>query len=438
MLAQMKELFARHPKTTIIWAHLGLGRIVRPLKEQAAIVEKVCTDPDLRHVYMDISWDEVAKYATATPEATQRTADVINRYPDRFLFGTDEVAPKEQASYMKVYDMYAPLFEKLTPEASEKLRKGNYERLFDEARRKRAGVGAGQWELIARDEGGRCRRRRESTRGQGGSGEENEGHQQPEPCRRLADRGVAGAGDAGPGASRGGRGGAGADADPDAGRHGTGLDRPGRARAPDGHLRRGNARHGLPVGPERPELVRRGAAHQAAGLRERVRRGRPLLRRCAPEPPRGEGLCAHEAGRAQDDLRVRALRGGRRRRADDLPPAPRLGRARPDRRRPDLEPVHGHRRLPELHRVLGAECHGVLPQRPVPLDPVAGRRLEFHGRARAAGRERRPGRATTRPSRCRASRHASPCRTSRPTSATRRAGATCRSRASSAGSSGTT
>jgi len=30
--------------------------------------------------------------------------------------------------------MYAPLFEKLTPEASEKLRKGNYERLFDAAR----------------------------------------------------------------------------------------------------------------------------------------------------------------------------------------------------------------------------------------------------------------------------------------------------------------
>jgi hypothetical protein len=30
--------------------------------------------------------------------------------------------------------MYAPLFAKLTPEASEKVRKGNYERLFDAAR----------------------------------------------------------------------------------------------------------------------------------------------------------------------------------------------------------------------------------------------------------------------------------------------------------------
>jgi len=76
----------------------------------------------------------VAKYLVATPEATQATADLINRHPDRFLFGTDEVAPTEQAKYLKVYDMYAPLFAKLTPEASEKVRKGNYERLFDRAR----------------------------------------------------------------------------------------------------------------------------------------------------------------------------------------------------------------------------------------------------------------------------------------------------------------
>ena len=78
----------------------------------------------------------MAKYILSSPEATEATADLINRYPDRFLFGTDEVAPTEQATYMKVYDMYQPLIERLTPEAREKLLKGNYERLFDEARRK--------------------------------------------------------------------------------------------------------------------------------------------------------------------------------------------------------------------------------------------------------------------------------------------------------------
>jgi hypothetical protein len=134
MLAQLKELFVRHPDATIIWAHLGVGRIVRPLDQQGAIVERICTDPALAHVYMDISWDEVAKYITATSESLARSAAIINRYPDRFLFGTDEVAPRDQKGYLKVYEMYAPLFAKLTPEASEKLRRGNYERLFDAAR----------------------------------------------------------------------------------------------------------------------------------------------------------------------------------------------------------------------------------------------------------------------------------------------------------------
>jgi hypothetical protein len=35
-----------------------------------------------------------------------------------------------------VYEMWAPVWRLLTPEASAKVRKGNYERIFDEARRK--------------------------------------------------------------------------------------------------------------------------------------------------------------------------------------------------------------------------------------------------------------------------------------------------------------
>ena len=135
-LEQLRSLFQRHPKTTIIWAHGGLGRIVRPVKDQLAILERSLANPASVHVNIDISWDEVAKYILATPETTKAAADLINRYPDRFIFGTDEVAPKDQASYLKVYTQYAPLFAQLTPEASEKVRKKNYERLFDEARRR--------------------------------------------------------------------------------------------------------------------------------------------------------------------------------------------------------------------------------------------------------------------------------------------------------------
>jgi hypothetical protein len=134
--AQMKALFKRHPNTTFIWAHIGVGRIIRPVKEQAAIVEEIISDPQLRNVNFDISWDEVAKYVVATPESTKNAAAVISRNPDRFLFGTDEVAPATQETYLRVYNQYEPLWKLLTPEVSEKVRKRNYERIFDEARRK--------------------------------------------------------------------------------------------------------------------------------------------------------------------------------------------------------------------------------------------------------------------------------------------------------------
>jgi len=135
-LAQMKEVLKRHPKTTIIWAHTGMGRIVRPVRGHAAIIETILQDPAFSHVNFDISWDEVAKYLVTTTERTKITADLINRYPDRFLFGTDEVAPANQEKYLKVYYQYDPLWKLLTPAVLDKVRKGNYERIFDEARQK--------------------------------------------------------------------------------------------------------------------------------------------------------------------------------------------------------------------------------------------------------------------------------------------------------------
>jgi predicted TIM-barrel fold metal-dependent hydrolase len=134
-LDQMRELIKRHPKTTIIWAHTGMGRIVRPVTHHAVVLEEMLKDSAFSNLYFDISWDEVAKYLVSSPEATKVAADLINRYPDRFLFGTDDVAPKDQAAYLKVYMLYDPLWKLLTREASEKVRKRNYERLFDNARR---------------------------------------------------------------------------------------------------------------------------------------------------------------------------------------------------------------------------------------------------------------------------------------------------------------
>jgi hypothetical protein len=145
-LQQMKDLLRRHPRTTIIWAHTGLGRVVHPPQSQAmtgtiatnpnhrAILTAMLEDPTLRHVYYDISWDEVAKYAISSPEIEKTTAALLDRFPDRFLFGTDNVAPADQATQLRVFHLWDRIFARLTPEASHAIRLGNYERLFDAAR----------------------------------------------------------------------------------------------------------------------------------------------------------------------------------------------------------------------------------------------------------------------------------------------------------------
>jgi hypothetical protein len=145
-LAQMKALLKRHPKTSIIWAHLGLGRIVQPVQVSAGVavrhhgqmdlIAAMLSDPGLRHVNFDISWDEVAKYAIASEAATSRVVAMLNRYPDRFLFGTDTVSPAGPVPYYAVFNMWAPVWERLTPEASQKVRLRTYERLFNEGRRR--------------------------------------------------------------------------------------------------------------------------------------------------------------------------------------------------------------------------------------------------------------------------------------------------------------
>ena len=134
IVEKLKDLFERHPDTTIIWAHIGLGRVVRPVENQLLMVERALNAPELKHVHFDISWDETAKYLVSSPETVKATADLMNRFPDRFLFGTDTVAPESQQKYLEPYKIYEPLLAELKPEAKSKLLTGNYERIFDQAR----------------------------------------------------------------------------------------------------------------------------------------------------------------------------------------------------------------------------------------------------------------------------------------------------------------
>lgn len=135
-LEQMRALVKRHPETTIIWAHTGVGRVVRPVKHHAAVLRAMLADPAFKNLNFDISWDVVARYFVSTPEAIRAAATLINEYPDRFLFGSDAVGPRDAARYLTTYNLYAPLWSALSPDARTKVRTANYERLFDAARRR--------------------------------------------------------------------------------------------------------------------------------------------------------------------------------------------------------------------------------------------------------------------------------------------------------------
>ena len=50
--------------------------------------------------------------------------------------GTDTVGALRSGSVLRGVDMWTPVWRQLTPEASLKVRKGNYQRIFDEGRRR--------------------------------------------------------------------------------------------------------------------------------------------------------------------------------------------------------------------------------------------------------------------------------------------------------------
>ena len=136
MLLQMKDLLLQHPRTTVIWAHAGLGRMVHPVAAHLAILDRALGNPGLKHLCIDLSWDETAKYVTASPAAIQATAALIEKYPDRFVFGSDVVAPASLDAPLAVYHQYDPLWKALKPETLRKVCLENYERIFDEGRRR--------------------------------------------------------------------------------------------------------------------------------------------------------------------------------------------------------------------------------------------------------------------------------------------------------------
>jgi len=130
----LKTVFRAHRDASIIWAHTGLGRFVKPTPDHLNLLREILGSDEYSHVNFDISWDEVAKWVVADEASVDAWVTLLQQYPDRFLFGSDAVAPKSQADYLKAFDAYQKLWERLDAETVSKVKSKNFERIFDAAR----------------------------------------------------------------------------------------------------------------------------------------------------------------------------------------------------------------------------------------------------------------------------------------------------------------
>jgi hypothetical protein len=136
-LEAFEAFLRRHPDVTMIWAHfMGNGRGVKPYPDHWKYLDELLGDPAFRHVNIDLSWGQIIVPGILdTPAHVEMTADLVRKYPDRFLFGSDIAATSDWQRARKSYDVWAPLWEALGPELTRKVARDNYVKIFDESKR---------------------------------------------------------------------------------------------------------------------------------------------------------------------------------------------------------------------------------------------------------------------------------------------------------------
>ena len=93
-------------------------------------------DPAFKHVSIDISWGPIiALHILDTPEHLKMTADLIRKYPDRFIYGSDQGSTSDWNLVKKSYEVWDPLWKEIGAELTHQVAKDNYTRIFDESRK---------------------------------------------------------------------------------------------------------------------------------------------------------------------------------------------------------------------------------------------------------------------------------------------------------------
>jgi amidohydrolase family protein len=118
------EILMRHnPRAQIIWAHTGFGLATERVSAMLSKYPKL--------------WGELSYRSGIVDGAGKLTAEwrsLFERYPDRFLLGSDTWVPERWAAYGEIMAGYRAWLEQLPPKVARQIAHGNARALFADQR----------------------------------------------------------------------------------------------------------------------------------------------------------------------------------------------------------------------------------------------------------------------------------------------------------------
>ena len=126
-LTKVESMLSKHFKTTFVWAHAGIMRNI--------VIDNLTDVLDLMlakysNLYIDISFVVYENYIMASGMPDAKWIELIEKYPNRFLFGTDDLGGYKDFSDVK---KYIPLLNALKPTTAENVAGKNLQKLINKA-----------------------------------------------------------------------------------------------------------------------------------------------------------------------------------------------------------------------------------------------------------------------------------------------------------------
>jgi len=119
-LYEMEEAIKKHPKTKLVWCHVGDTRAVNVDGLTDITRRLLQTYPNL---YYDISWVVFEQVIAPEGIPNPEWVAIFEEFPTRFMVGTDMIGGFSE--YVKTIRKYDVLFDALKPETAKKLASEN-------------------------------------------------------------------------------------------------------------------------------------------------------------------------------------------------------------------------------------------------------------------------------------------------------------------------